>query len=268
MSETPYWIEKPESGSLTNTPPSKTIVGQVIGEANEDNANLLAIGATPAYVYVGTSKLYRQDVKLDSTAYKIYTATVPYAERKKEDGSYSFTFDTTGGTALVKCAKDHIQSYPAAGETAGTHNGAIGVADGKVEGVQAVIPALKLSVTFNHPDGEVTIGFVKTLASYTGYTNDDTFLEFEAGELLFIGASGSDGSEAAASVTYNFIASGNATGLTFGSIASVAKKGHEYAWVEFMENATGGVAGKEPRCVYVERIYDAANFPSIFGWGP
>lgn len=261
------WITSPQSGSQTLTPPTYEIIGKIAGETSDAAARTFARNATPQLVSLGDATVYRQDIQVKPVGYALYDVTVPYAERKKEEGEWTFTFDTTGGTATIKCAKEHIGEYTAPGEDPNPHGGAIGVTDEKVEGVEIVIPALRLSITYSHPLGEITLAQVKALAAYTGYTNAGPFLDFDEGELLFTGVSGSDGTESPVTVTYNFIASANVTGLTFGEITGVSKKGHEYAWVEFKDDESSGQPAKPPRCVYVERVYDAIDFVSLFGWG-
>jgi hypothetical protein len=256
--------ETPESRQFTANPASYRYDFLITGEHSDAIVQAYAIAATPVFVSTAMGTLYRQDLQLKPRGWKQWHVTVPYGPMERETGSYTFSFDTTGGTVKIKAAKEHIASYPTDGDP---HAGSIGVnTDGTVEGVDVIIPALKLSVQFRHPQGQVTIGFVKSLASVTGTVNSGSFLGFAAGELLFLGASGSDGSNSEAEITYQFAASQNATGLSFGDIASVAKKGHEYAWIEFEDDESSGEAVVVPKSVHVERVYEEVDFAAIFGW--
>jgi hypothetical protein len=225
-----------------------------------------AIAASPTLVATAAGILYRQDVQVKPAGFLTWHVSVPYGERKKENGSYKLSFDTTGGTVRIFSAKSHIASYPVAGSPP-DHKGAINVKDdGNVEGVDRVIPALKLSVAFQHPLGIITLPQIKQLARKTGMVNSDSFLTFSPGELLFLGATGSEGSEVETEVTYHFAASENVTGLTFGDVANVAKKGHEVLWIEYKDAVSNNKPARQPEFVHVERVYDEVEFAVVFGW--
>lgn len=261
-----YFDEMPSSRQQTMEPPSYTLMYKAKGEQNDYLVAGYAQAATPATVFTPQGTLYRQDVRVDPDGFALYTVTVPYGPKQRNNGSYTWSFDTSGATVKIKCAKEHVESYPTSGNP---HKGSIGVkSDGDVEGADIVIPALKINVTFKHPMGIVTLDYAKSLAAATGTINQSAFLDskFAAGELLFLGASGSDGSEAEAEVGFQFAASQNATGLTIGDIASIAKKGHDLAWVEFKDNTDSGSAVVQPKAVHIERVYDEADWAAIFGW--
>lgn len=259
--------ETPESGSETFEPPTQTRVYNALGEADMSVVRGYALSGTPNSVYHPRGALYRKDIRIDPLGYLLYRVTVPYGLLDRTNppkGKVTFSFSTTGGTANIKLARAHVASYPDDGPW---HAGSINVgSDGEVQGVDIVIPALKLSYTFTHPLGLVNESYAQTLASVTGRVNSAPFRTFAAGELLFIGADGSDGTEADASVTYNFIASSNESSLTLGDIAGIVKEGHHYAWVEFYDDIHDGAPVRKPRRVHIERVYESFNFYSIFGW--
>lgn len=261
--------ETPESrGSSADTSSAtKTLVYKAVGETNVSIVEAYAYTGTPATVTFSGGTLYRRGVAVDPDGWAQYLVTVTYGKLDSSSvavGSSTFSFDTSGATINIKCAKAHVESYPDSGNW---HKGAINVkADGDVEGVEIVIPALKLTYTFNHPTGIVTESFARLLSSVTGMTNSATFRGFTAGELLFAGASGSDGTNAEASVSYTFVASSNETSLSIGGITGIAKAGHDYAWVEFEDDIDTGEPIRPPKRVHVERVYDSFAFASVFGW--
>lgn len=256
--------EMPESRSFAAEPASYTTKWKADGEHDDATVQAYAIAATPTSVFTPVGQLFRQNVQVEPDGWGQYIVTVPYGPRKRNTGDYTWSFDTGGATVKIKAAKEHIASYPDDGDW---HKGAIGVkGDGEVEGVDIVIPALALTVTFNHPSGIVTLDYAKQLAAATGTTNSASFLGFDAGELLFLGASGSDGSEAAASVAFKLAASQNVTDLSFGDITSIVKQGHHVAWVEFEDGVDTGEAVRPPKRVHIERVYGESNFASVFGW--
>lgn len=183
-------------------------------------------------------------------------------------GDYTFSFDTSGGT-VVRSVSLATTKYAKTGETAADFKGAIGVKqngpDTEVEGVEIGIPALKFSIRKRVVRATLTLNYIKLLSDMTYHYNSSEFLGFPAGELLFTGASGQEATDSDPEVTYNFIASPNATNLTIGDITGVAKLGHEYLWVYF-ENASDEAAQrtvKRPLSAYVEQVYESADFNSL-----
>ena len=86
---------------------------------------------------------------------------------------------------------------------------------------------------------------------------------FAAGEVLFLGASGSQRGEDDWEITFRFAASPNVTGLTIGDIEGIDKKGWEYLWVRYADAEDEKVLVKQPIAVYVERVYDEGNFAGL-----
>lgn len=260
------WIEQADSRATTKD--SFNFVFKAVGEQDDSLVYEYAINNTPTSVLLVTgSLLWRQDISMTPVGWNQYLITVPYGPRDRRTGSASFSFDTTGATARIKCAKEHVKTYAASGVVnSNCHKGAINVtSDGNVEGAEIVIPALKLTATFRHPVGVVNDAYVKGLAAITGSMNSIRFRSYDPGELLFVGATGSYGTEAESELSYQFVASQNAT-LTIGDIADIVKKGHDYLWVEFVHKAQDGRPAVQPLRVHVERLYEPVDFGSYFGW--
>jgi len=59
----------------------------------------------------------------------------------------------------------------------------------------------------------------------------------------------------------------NATGLTIGSIAGVAKLGWEYIWIKYKDKPVAGKPTKEPEAVYVDQVYKELPLSAILGFG-
>ncbi len=259
--------ETPASGQATTEPPTYTLIYKSVGEPSDFLVHQYALSLSPLTVARPTGVLYRKDVRCDPDGWNQYLVTVTYGRKEKNNtpvGSYTFDFDTTGGVVKVKVAREHLASYPDDGDW---HKGVIGVkADGEAEGVDIVIPACKLTYNFRHPEGTVDEAFARAMSNATGYTNLNPFRDFPAGELLFMGAVGSDGSEAEATVGYQFVASANKDDLTMGEIAGIVKDGHAYAWAEIKDEIESGEAVRQAKRVHVERVYDPLDFASVFGW--
>jgi hypothetical protein len=185
-------------------------------------------------------------------------------EHKLATGSYLFSFDTTGGMVTISTSQA-TTAFAKSGQTAPDFKNAINVADGEVKGTEIVIPVLKFSLRKRQEKAVITTAYVKILASLTGTVNAADFQGFAAGELLFMGASGQQGTDTDPEVTYNFAASENATGLSIGEVAGIAKKGHEYLWVVFepVDDPAAKTTVRRPKAVYVERVYKEANWAPL-----
>lgn len=256
--------ETPDSGAETSHPPSYTLKYKAHGEFDDATVQAAANALTPLYVDRPTGRLYRQDVTRECVGWALHEITVPYGPLEKETGSFSWSFDTTGATINVKAAKEHKASYPSDGDY---HKGAIGVkGDGDVEGTEIVIPALKLTYTYKHPAGVVTEARARALAGATGKTNMDEWRGFSPGELLFIGGSGSDGTDAEAEEQLQMIASQNIVDLSIGEITGIALNGHDVLWIEFTDEVEGGEPMRQPKRVHIERVYDPISFYETFGF--
>lgn len=259
--------ETPESRKESSNPPSYTLVYKAAGEHDDSLVHAHALMATPSVVFRPTGTLWRKDVQRDPDGWGQNIVTVPYGPLDASSlpaGSFTFDFDSSGGTIKVKAAKEHVKSYPVDGNF---HKGSIGVnEEGDVEGADIIVPVLKLTYTFKHPLGVVNEAFARNVASVTGRTNLNPFRGFEGEELLFVGAAGSDGTDSEADVAYQFIASPNESDWSIGDITSIVKKGHHYAWVEFKDEVHAGNAVRQPQRVHIERVYDSVDFASALGW--
>jgi hypothetical protein len=186
------------------------------------------------------------------------------------------SFDTTGGTQHITQAcsvgsggtLDFEKRYPS---SATNMSGAIGVDSNGVNGVDIVVPQLQWQESYDVPDAYVTAAYARGVAGITGTTNNASFRGFEAGEVLFLGCSGSQEwddqkGKGPWSLSYRFVASKNVTGQTIGSISGVEKKGHEYLWVRYEDSVSGSSLIKQPKAVYVSKVYKDSDF-SLLGLG-
>jgi hypothetical protein len=263
------FFKLPDHIDSNANPPAMTQKWKAVGNSDQNYVHAYALGATPSIVATIYGTIFRQDIQVKQTAYNHFTVTVPYGTRKNATGEWTWDFDTTGSTVHITNAKEEVGRYPTA--TAPNQRGAIAVDGDEVKGAEIVIPAMKINVTYKHPLGIITIPQAKFLASITGTVNSAPFLTFAAGEVLFLGARGSDGTSAEASVNYQFAMSSNATGLTIGEITGIAKKGHELAWVKYQDTTitVGGVSRpiREPKFVYVDRVYGDVDHATALGFG-
>lgn len=241
----------------------------VMGTSDRATIEATVLSYAPAVVVTYISTLFRDNrgigVRFSSNNYCV--VTVPYSETDtsgQEGGSFAWSFDSTGGTVNIKCALSHVASYPAG---APNHQGAIGWDGTEVQGADIVIPAGKFSVQFTHPRGVLNMQKAKAIMRNTGKVNSDTFLTYAAGEVLFLGGRGSDGSNAPAEVNYDFAVSENLQNQVIGGITVAEKQGWDVAWIQFKEDLDSTKPIRPPQWIHVDRVYRRMGMSSFFGFG-
>jgi hypothetical protein len=223
-----------------------------------------AASAIPSAVVTNQGTLYRQNIEDHSWNGPHCEFTANFAKQEKQTGSLNWGFDTTGGTLNIKAALSHIETYP---DGNAEHDGALGVNGDDIEGAEIIIPAGKINVSFKHAAGFITLAQAKTLMRNTGKVNSAPFMTFAAGEVLFLGATGNDGSDSEAEIAYQFAVSENLQAQTIAGIANVNKDGWDYLWIEFKSGVDAARPVKTPLSVHVDRVYHRVNLSTLLGFG-
>jgi len=268
--------EKPNSRRSSNNPASFETQYTAAGEVSAVLVRAYASNAVPYLVAQGNDILYLDNLDVQEQGYSVFTVTarwITQAQQEKEGGkgpvgSIRFSYSTTGGNFHITHSKSTVTKYPS---TAKSHKQAINVRKSgqeyEIDGTDIIIPALKLSYTFSHPLGNINEQFARTIAGITGKVNSVAFRGFDPGEMLFLGSEGSDGTNAEAEATYHFACESNLQGLIIGSITGIDKQGHDLLWVESAQTTDAGKPVVAPLAVYIERVYERADFRAAFGWG-
>ena len=261
--------EKFESRRSTTGDNPSAELGYTVRGTEDDLAARTAVESASPTTY---DNLPRQAVAVEPVGPDHWDATVRYAPNQisspPQTGDSVFNFDTGGGTQHITQSKATVGIYAAPGSTAPSFQGAIGVTADSVNGVDITVPVYQFSETHYLPPEVVTESYKGTLFSLTGKVNNGSFRGFAAGELLFLGASGSrrgTGADDDWEITFRFAASPNVTGLAVGPISGINKKGWEYLWVRYAdaEDTGSGTIVKRPIAAYVERVYDDGNFGGL-----
>jgi hypothetical protein len=229
----------------------------------DDLAAKTALAAASPVLYDG---LVRQSLHIERVAEDIWEGTVRYGKlQPPETGDSTYQFDTGGGTQHITQGLQTVGRYAPPGKTAPDFQGAIGVTHDNVEGVDITVPVYNFSETHYIASGLVTPGYKATLFFLTGKVNGAAFRGFAAGEVLFMGASGSKRGQDDWEITFRFAASPNVTGLVIGNITGINKKGWEYLWVRYAdaEDAASGTLVKRPIAAYVEQVYPYGDFSGL-----
>lgn len=245
------------------------------------NAQISTLGYGWQYPGVTDAKLWVEQYSVAYLGDDAWQVTIHYekagAEPETSDPlKRARSFDTTGATQHITQAKpvgsgstlDFEYRFPS---TATNMSGAIGVDSNGVNGVDVVIPQLQWQEQYDVPNAYVTATYVRGIAGVTGSVNNASFRGFSAGEVLFMGCSGSQEwddqkGKGPWSLSYRFVASKNVTGQTIGSITGISKGGHDYLWVKYQDGVSGSSMLKYPKAVYVSKVYPDADF-SLLGIG-
>ena len=140
--------------------------------------------------------------------------------------------------------------------------------EGNVNGVDVTMPVLNFTETHTLSGSRVSTSYKKTLASLTGTVNRSGFRGFSAGEVLFLGASGTKRSKKSSApweITYRFAVSTNKAGFKVGDIQVTRKYGWDYLWVRYADKVAEGGKNvvKKPVGVYVEMVYPEGDFGNL-----
>lgn len=286
------WVEDGDSRQATIVRKGKKAASsyqksyKIFGTADDTvlhaaiNAEISANGRYWQYPGAPGMSLMAESYSVSFLGDNAWQLTISYSKDGAEDGAEPLkrarSFDTTGGTQHITQAcsvgsggtLDFEKRYPS---SATNMSGAIGVDSNGVNGVDIVVPQLQWQESYDVPNAYVTAAYARGVAGITGTTNNASFRGFEAGEVLFLGCSGSQEwddqkGKGPWSLSYRFVASKNVTGQTIGSISGIEKKGHEYLWVRYEDAVSGSSLIKQPKAVYVSKVYKDSDF-SLLGLG-
>jgi hypothetical protein len=258
-------IEKYDSRESTVGVENPSVDLLYVVDGTEDDAIVRAtVEATIPAIYAG---LVFQNYRIAHQGSGLWDVSVRYGKKEpKEPGESSFSFDTGGGTTHITQSLETVASYAPPDKDPPDFKGAIGVNNDSVEGTDITIPVYNFKETHYIPIALVTPAYKAILFYLTGKVNAFPFKGFAPGEVLFLGASGSQRGQEDWEITFSFAASPNATGLTVGDITGIDKKGWEYLWVRYQDAEDADVLVKQPAAVYVEQVYPYGDF-SLLGIG-
>jgi len=187
----------------------------------------------------------------------------PTLDRQTSDSAFSFS--TGGGTQHITHSRKTVGSYSASqDQKPPDHQGAIGVTDTGIDGVDIKVPAAQYRTTFYLPT--ISQDYVQQLHSLTANVNSDTVnmnidgvkFTFKSGELMLEGAEGSKRNGFSDwELTLNWAAQANAIDLSVGPITGIIKNGWDYMWVRYQTTADDDTSAliQTPAFVYVEQVY-------------
>lgn len=245
----------------------------VFGAADEDAA--LSAARTKAVSKTFTGMVLEEievDERVNADTWRVKAVYGPDESGTDDSGddgdeeTSSFAFDTGGGTMHRNQSLETVSRTPS---DAPDFHGAIEVDnEGNVNGVDVTMPVLNFTETHTFSSSKVTSSYRKSVAAATGSVNKSSFRGFAAGEVLFLGASGSKRSRKSDSpweITFRFAVSPNQSGLKVGDLTVSQKKGWDYLWVRYADKVSdsGKNVIKKPVAAYVERVYPSGDFGDL-----
>lgn len=232
--------------------------------ADEAAVKAAALAATPIFYGVMARKSIEIAERVNQDTWKI---TVRYEaaeeKEKEEEPEPAYSFDTGGGTQHITQSIQTVGKYgPKASDLLG---GAIGFDGEHVQGVDITIPVFNFSETHFLPNSVVNTGYKANIFKMTGKVNSGGFRGFAAGEVLFLGASGSRRGEEDWEIAFRFAALPNRDGIQVGDIGGISKKGWEYMWVQYADEVDDAKKQivKKPVAVYIEKVYPSTGFSGL-----
>ena len=205
--------------------------------------------------------LEKDSIQCDPVGGGVWNATVRY---RLKGNPADYEFDTSGGSQRIATSLATLQRVALPGFTAPNYQGAINVADDRVEGTDVTVPVFTFSETRFYSGILVTPAFKYTIFQLTGRVNDTAFKGFAKGEVLFLGASGNKRGREKWAITYKFAASPNVANQPLGSgPLTVTKEGWEFLWVRFEDRVDANALIKIPVAYYVERVYPYGDLSTL-----
>ncbi len=263
--------EKLNSREVTNgANPSAVLRYDVLGTDSDVLARQAVEVYAPTYYDFtgdGSWRIYRESVSVEPVSEFHWLAVVSFGPYTPTNES-SFSFETGGGTQHITQSLGTRSYGESIGDTplpAPDHQGAIGVTDNGVEGVDVIVPVYNFAETHYFPAAFVTPAYKATLAFLTGRVNNAVFRGFEAGEVLFQGASGNKRGAGDWAIDFRFAASPNVSGIQIGAIENVVKYGWEYLWVQYEDRVdffTHKLV-KAPVAAYAEMVHYPGDFSGL-----
>lgn len=291
------WIEDSDSRSATITRLGKKAASsyvksyKVFGTTDDvelhADINTRVTAGLRGWQYPGqpTVQLLAESYSVSYLGDDAWQVQINYAKDGADDDEQqdplkrSRSFDTSGGTQHITQAKGGTVTTTGSTTTttstetkfppsAPSMDSAIGVDGDSVAGVDIVVPQLTWTETYDVPSPYVTNDYIKTVAALTGTVNKEAFRSFAAGEVLFLGASGShewdeEKGDGPWSLSYKFVASPNVTNETIGPVTGITKRGHDYLWIRYEDSVTDSTLLKKPKFVYVNKVYRDGSFSGL-----
>lgn len=170
-----------------------------------------------------------------------------------------WSFSTTGATQHITASLETKGNFAHVGEVAPNFLGAIGVDGDSVNGVDIVSRKQELSTTRTF--SAVSHKYFQIVAELTGTINEEPYLGYAKGELLFLGAEMQYRSPEEGWVgTFRFLAGKIRASKPVAGIPISDVGPHDHVWFRYRPSTDLGVFIQRPVSAHVERVYEYGDF--------
>ena len=237
----------------------RELIFDIQGAANESEV-LSVLEATVPASYLG---LLLDSLAGEPVSDTLWKGTARYV--RLEDGN-EYTFDTSGGTQHLTQSLSTIGSYAASGFTAPDFQGAIGVSEDRVEGVDITAPKFDFSETHIFENSFVDLGYKQLLVPHDGH-RQRCQLQGAGGRRVPVHGRGRHHQGRHPLVDHvPVLGLGQChRASTIGDITDIDKDGWDYLWLRYsdFEDSGAKLLVKRPVSCFVERVYRRADFSTL-----
>lgn len=259
-------VERPKQEWKIGSFGSASRTWHVFGSTDIEDISAEILSVAPAdWLLLGRDD---DNITISEMGHAAWMCSVPYNKASYDAGlppaSFSFRI---GGRSQKIYEAPVISTTAASGMTAKNFRGGINVDQkGKVDGTD--IPARGFTFEMEHwiTTGALTNSYLSTLVSTCTRYNNASFRGFAAGEVLYLGCTGTQDAGGKYRLYHQFEASPNITSgsVANGQITGVNKKGWEYLWVSWAPTVESNQSTLKPIAAYVHGWTTSADF-SLLG---
>jgi len=242
------------------------LVYVIRGTIDEDEAWQALADGSPTTVATGAKTLKRNSLKVQPLGLDSWRGTSTYglvAFTPNEVGDSVYGFTIGGGTEHVAQSRSTVAAYAPTGQSPPDFDGAINFDGENVNGVDIRAGGGGFTETHYMSNTQVTDAYKRIVARLYAHMNASPFKGHDRGEVLFDGAQGTRRGDDDWEVTFKFIVSKTRRNYDVGSIRVAEKLGWDYLWVYYLRSVSENVIVKQPRAIYVERVYEFGDFASL-----
>lgn len=269
--------ERPERKMQMSENGTRTRMYTVTGAADEDAAasQLITALTDAGLLTIGGLTLSNvHPTEIDGLGTWVVAATWSVFQRRDAqtetatDQPGERSFEIVMQRQRVYRSEETIHSIKAGGGNAPDFKRAIGVVDGRIEGVDIPQPQVSFSETVVKPKSFVTLSYIDTLTKMVGTTNNAEWRGFAANRVILVGVSGSIRDSQNYSIAYRFGLGEHETTVDIGNgITLPTKNAWDVVWAitQKVEQTAGGdkFTVDVPIYAYVERVFKRTAFSDL-----
>jgi hypothetical protein len=177
------------------------------------------------------------------------------------------TFEFGGGTQHITRSITPVSRIARAPYSVVEFDNIIGVDLEKktIEGCDVHVPVAKFSYSITKWKEDVNDAYIKGIANLVAHYNNAIFAGFPAGEVLFLGASGSKRTMELWHFSFHFAQSPNLADATINGIEGINKLGWDYMWFNYgwEENEDLNMRVPVATQVNIDRVYQPGDFSAL-----